>query len=173
MTKPSPGSDRDDRSAAALARQVAQIATAQQISLAVAESLTGGLLSSALAQAPAASRWFHGGVVAYASHVKHDLLGVPAGPVVTADAAAAMAQQARTLLGADLAVSVTGAGGPDPQDGQPPGTVFFGLAHGSTATTTRHCFDAADPEQVCHDTVIHALQILLAGLTAPEQTPVR
>jgi nicotinamide-nucleotide amidase len=92
--------------------------------LAVAESLTGGLLASAFARASGASEWFRGGVVAYSSSVKYDLLGVPAGPVVSEAAAVAMARGAGRLLEADVAVAVTGVGGPDPQDGQPPGTVW-------------------------------------------------
>ena len=92
--------------------------------LAVAESLTGGLLASAFARASGASEWFRGGVIAYSSAVKYDLLGVPDGPVVSEAAAVAMARGAGNLLEADVAVAVTGVGGPDPQDGQPPGTVW-------------------------------------------------
>jgi nicotinamide-nucleotide amidase len=93
-------------------------------SLAVAESLTGGLLASAFARASRASEWFQGGIVAYASPVKHDLLDVPSGPVVSKAAAVAMARGAARLLEADVALAVTGVGGPDPQDGEPPGTVW-------------------------------------------------
>lgn len=92
--------------------------------LAVAESLTGGLLASVFARASGSSEWFRGGIVAYSSAVKHDLLGVPRGPVVSEAAAAAMARGAGRLLQADVAVAVTGVGGPDPQDGQRPGTVW-------------------------------------------------
>ena len=84
--------------------------------LAVAVSLTGGLLASAFARASGSSGWFRGGIVAYSSAVKHDLLGVPGGPVVSEAAAAAMARAAGRLLEADVAVAVTGVGGPDPQD---------------------------------------------------------
>ena len=92
--------------------------------LAVAESLTGGLLASAFARASGSSEWFRGGIVAYSSAVKYDLLDVPGGPVVSEAAATAMARGAGCLLGADVAVAVTGVGGPDPQDGEPPGTVW-------------------------------------------------
>lgn len=92
--------------------------------LAVAESLTGGLLASAFARASGSSEWFRGGIVGYSSAVKYDLLGVPDGPVVSEAAAVAMARGAGRLLGADVAVAVTGVGGPDPQDGEPPGTVW-------------------------------------------------
>jgi nicotinamide-nucleotide amidase len=92
--------------------------------LAVAESLTGGLLASAFARAPGASEWFRGGIVAYSSVVKYNLLAVPNGPVVSQRSAIAMARGAGHLLEADVAVAVTGVGGPDPQDGEPPGTVW-------------------------------------------------
>jgi nicotinamide-nucleotide amidase len=92
--------------------------------LVVAESLTGGLLASAFARAQGSSDWFRGGIVAYSSAVKYDLLDVPYGPVVSEAAAVAMARGAGRLLKADVAVAVTGVGGPDPQDGEPPGTVW-------------------------------------------------
>jgi nicotinamide-nucleotide amidase len=95
--------------------------------LAVAESLTGGLLASAFARASGSSEWFRGGIVAYSSAVKYDLLDVPGGPVVSEAAAVAMARGASRLLEADVAVAVTGVGGPDPQDGEPPGTVWAAI----------------------------------------------
>jgi nicotinamide-nucleotide amidase len=92
--------------------------------LAAAESLTGGLLASAFARASGAGEWFRGGIVAYSSEVKYDLLDVPGCPVVGEAAAAAMARGAGRMLEADVAVAVTGVGGPDSQDGEPPGTVW-------------------------------------------------
>ncbi len=109
---------------------VAQRLLARGLSLALAESLTGGLIASRLVNVPGASQWFRGGVVSYASAVKFDLLGVTPGPVVSARAAQEMALGARLLLGSDVALSVTGVAGPDEQDGQGPGTVFVGLALG-------------------------------------------
>ena len=111
---------------------VAQLLTSRNRTLAVAESLTGGLIASRLVNVAGASRWFRGGVVSYASQVKFDLLGVPEGPVVSAQAAEAMASGVRTLLGADVGLSVTGVAGPDEQDGQTPGTVFVGLDLGAS-----------------------------------------
>jgi nicotinamide-nucleotide amidase len=66
-------------------------------------------------------------VVAYDSEVKFGVLGVPRGPVVTSSAALAMARGAGRVLGADVAIGISGAGGPDPQEGRRPGTVCFGL----------------------------------------------
>lgn len=77
--------------------------------LAVAESLTGGMLASAFARASGASDWFRGGSVAYSSAVKHDLLDVPDGPVVSEAAAAAMARGTARLFKADVAAAVTGS----------------------------------------------------------------
>ena len=104
----------------------------RSLTLAVAESVTGGLIASRLVGVAGASQWFRGGVVSYASEVKFDLLGVPVGPVVSADAAEVMASGVRTLLKADIGLSVTGVAGPEEQDGQPPGTVFVGLSLGDT-----------------------------------------
>lgn len=106
---------------------LARALTARGLTLAVAESLTGGLIASRLVNVPGASSWFRGGVVSYASEVKFDLLKVPEGLVVSHEAARSMAQGVRRLLGADLGLSVTGVAGPEEQDGQPPGTVFVGL----------------------------------------------
>ena len=96
--------------------------------LAVAESVTGGLIASRLVNVVGASRWFRGGVVSYSSNVKYELLKVPRGPVVSPEAARAMASGVRTLLGADVGLSVTGVAGPGEQDGQTAGTVFVGIA---------------------------------------------
>ncbi len=98
---------------------------ARDWTLGLAESVTGGLVASRIVAVPGASRWFRGSVVSYASAVKFDVLGVPEGPVVTEDAAAAMATGARRVLGADVGLGVTGVAGPDEQDGMPVGTVFL------------------------------------------------
>ena len=96
--------------------------------LGVAESLTGGLLAARIVAVPGASEWFRGAVVAYDSDVKRSLLGVGDGPVVTGEAAAAMAEGARRVLGADVGLATTGVAGPTEQEGRPVGTVVVGLA---------------------------------------------
>jgi nicotinamide-nucleotide amidase len=113
---------------------VAAQLSSRGLTLAVAESLTGGLIASRLVNVPGASAWFRGGVVSYASQVKFDVLGVPEGPVVSGEAAEAMAVGVRSLLKSDIGLSVTGVAGPDEQDGQVPGTVFVGLSVGDTLT---------------------------------------
>jgi nicotinamide-nucleotide amidase len=107
---------------------VGHLLRARDLSLAVAESLTGGLVGSRLTNVVGASEWFRGCIVSYASEVKFDVLGVPEGPVVSDVAAKAMALGVRKVLGADVGLSVTGVAGPAEQDGRAPGTVFLGIA---------------------------------------------
>ncbi|SPE99303.1 CinA family protein [Streptomyces sp. MA5143a] len=101
--------------------------------LAVAESLTGGLVAAAITDVPGASQAFRGSVTAYATEVKHQLLGVDATLLdqrgaVDPQVAAQMADGVRKALGADWGISTTGVAGPDPQDGQPVGTVHVAVA---------------------------------------------
>ncbi|HKG50527.1 MAG TPA: CinA family protein [Actinomycetales bacterium] len=101
--------------------------------VASAESLTGGLLGAALTSVPGSSKVYRGGVVAYATDLKQRLLGVDAELLarvgaVDPDVARGMAEGVRDRLGADYGVATTGVAGPEPQDGQPPGTVWLGLA---------------------------------------------
>ena len=105
------------------------------MTLGVAESVTGGLIASRLTDVPGASDVFRGGVVSYASAVKFDLLGVAEGPVVSSDAAEAMARGAREVVGADVGLAVTGVAGPSEQEGQPVGTVHLGLAVGDDVSS--------------------------------------
>lgn len=100
------------------------------LTLAVAESLTGGLVGARLASVPGASDVFLGGVVAYDARVKFDVLGVPEGPVVTEEAAASMALGVRRLLGADVGIAATGVAGPAEQEGRPAGLVCLAVAVG-------------------------------------------
>lgn len=98
------------------------------LTLGLGESYTGGLISSRIVAVPGASAWFAGGIVSYQSAVKFALLDVPEGPVVSLEAAMAMALGARKALGSDVGLATTGVAGPDPQDGLEPGTVFVGIA---------------------------------------------
>ena len=109
---------------------VLDLLRARGLKLAVAESLTGGMVGSRLCDVPGASDVFLGGVISYDSEVKHALLSVPDGPVVTEAAAQAMAEGVRALLGADVAVAATGVAGPDEQEGRPVGTVCLAVVLG-------------------------------------------
>ncbi len=107
------------------------------LTLAVAESVTGGLVMARLTAAPGTSDVLKGGVVSYFSEVKYDLLDVPEGPVVSLEAAKAMADGVRKLLEADVGLGVTGVAGPEEQEGQPVGTVFCGWAIGDDVDAVR------------------------------------
>ena len=115
----------DDQS---MERVVADLLVERGLTVGVAESLTGGLVGARLAETGGASKWFRGSIVCYDSKVKFDLLGVPEGPVVSAEAAEAMARGAIKALESDAGISVTGVAGPTTQDGQPVGTVFMAVA---------------------------------------------
>jgi nicotinamide-nucleotide amidase len=99
----------------------------QGLTLAVAESVTGGLAAGRLTGVAGASDVFRGGVVSYATEVKRSLLGVGDGPVVSEAAARQMAHGVRERLGSDVGLSLTGVAGPAEQDGRPAGTLFVGL----------------------------------------------
>lgn len=138
--------------------------------LAVAESLTGGLLASAFARASGSSEWFRGGIVAYSSTVKYDLLDVPGGRVVSEAAAGAMARGAGRLLKADIAVAVTGVGGPDPQDGEPPGTVWAATwpDHLGAAVLLRL---SGSPESICEQACAQTVRMLRERLEPATARP--
>ena len=106
--------------------------------LGLAESVTGGLIGGRITNVAGSSEVFRGGVISYASDVKFDVLDVDRGPVVSEQAAIQMALGARRVLGADVALSVTGVAGPDEQDGQQVGTLCIGVAmpDGTTHATT-------------------------------------
>lgn len=117
-----------------LAERVVELAVPQGVLIAVAESLTAGLVAGTVASVPGASQVLRGGVVAYATELKTTLLGVDEdllarGGAVQAEVAVAMAAGVAGRLGASYGVATTGVAGPDPQDGQPPGTVFVAV-HG-------------------------------------------
>jgi nicotinamide-nucleotide amidase len=117
------------------------------LTLAIAESLTGGLLVAEFVAVPGASAVLDGGVVAYNTALKHSVLGVDAALLdehgaVHPEVALQMADRVRTVLAvdgrpSDVGLSTTGVAGPDWQDGQPPGTVFLGIAVGSDVRTAR------------------------------------
>ena len=120
-------------------RAAGYLVEAQGWSLAVAESMTGGMIASRVVDVPGSSKWFRGGVVSYDSEVKYDVLGVPSGcPVISGECAIAMAEGVRKVLGADIGISVTGVAGPAEQEGQPVGTVWFGIALPGRETEAIH-----------------------------------
>lgn len=143
--------------------RLAELAGQHGATIGVAESLTGGLLASRLSSGPDASSWFRGGVVAYHTDVKQSVLAVPPGPVVSANAAMAMARGAADLLDATVTVALTGVGGPGPEEGEPPGTVWMAVAAGRHDTAHRYEF-AGEPEEVLEASVAQALAMLTDAL---------
>lgn len=125
-----------------IAADLVAACVARGLSIATAESLTAGLVSASIADVPGCSAVFRGGVVAYATDVKGSVLGLDASDlehVVSEQVAAELARHACRLLDADLGISTTGVAGPDPLDGQDPGSVWIAVHDRTTSRThTRH-----------------------------------
>ncbi|MFC7431863.1 MULTISPECIES: CinA family protein [unclassified Agrococcus] len=145
-----------------LQERIATRAAADGVSLAVAESLTGGLLTDALATSDGSGEWLRGGIVAYATEVKRELLGVD-GPVISQHCAVQMADAARRLLRADVGVGITGVGGPDRQEDQPVGTVFIACTTHDGSILEEHAFEG-DAAEIVDASIEHALRVLLRTL---------
>jgi nicotinamide-nucleotide amidase len=143
--------------------RVADLAAEKGLSVAAAESLTSGLIAHRLGAGPNAADWFRGSVVAYQEPVKFEVLGVPEGPVVTADCAEDMARGVARLFAADVAVAATGVGGPDPSEGKPAGTVFVAVAVDGKVDTRQLDLDG-DPGEILQDAATHAIELLLDAL---------
>lgn len=140
--------------------RLSEVAADRGLRVCVVESLTSGRLSSSVGAAEHAGDWFAGGVVAYLTEVKESVLGLtPGTDPCSAECAEQLAANGRRLLGADLCVSTTGVGGPDPDGGHDPGTVFVGWAtedgvgHRALALT-------GDPTEVLDATVDTAVRLL-------------
>jgi nicotinamide-nucleotide amidase len=167
MSRPAGGRPPPDT--AVLARRIIALLAERQLSVAVAESLTGGLVCAALTAVPGASMVFRGGVIAYATELKAGLLGVPASLLddrgaVHPDIAEAMAAGARARLAAEVAVATTGVAGPDPADGKPPGTVHIAVSAG-TRGAVRSLALAGGRDEIRGQTVAQCLSLLWAVLT--------
>ena len=140
-------------------KRIAELAGERKLRVVTSESLTSGTVATRLGAGPDAADWFGGGIVAYQEPVKFDVLGVEEGPVVTEDCARQMATGARKLLGADVAVSCTGVGGPDPSEGKPAGTVILAVASGGDLVVRELALDGS-PEEVLAETASHCLELL-------------
>ena len=163
------------------ATDVVRLLTVKGETLAVAESLTGGLVAAEITSVPGASKVFRGSVTAYATELKHELLGVDATLLAARGAvdpqvAAQMAAGVRKALGTDWGIATTGVAGPEPQDGQAVGTVFVavdgpfksdtGSAGGGKVEALRL---NGDREEIRRESVRSVLALLLKEL-ACEQT---
>ena len=136
----------------------------RKLTLAVAESVTGGLVSGRLTAIAGASDVFRGSIVSYASEIKFDLLNVTRGPVVSESAAKEMAVGVRKTLGSDIGLALTGVAGPTEQDGVKVGTLCVGIAlqNGDLRTTTFNL--PYGREQMRQFSVISALNFLRQSL---------
>jgi nicotinamide-nucleotide amidase len=157
----------DDRS---MEEAVADALVAAGLTLGLAESLTGGLVASRLVGVEGASHWLKGSIVSYASEVKHSLLGVPDGPVVSGTAVRAMASNVRDVLGSDVGLALSGVAGPTDQDGKPPGTVFVGLALPGMDAESVELHLPGDRQRVRQYAAISALDLLRRRLASKPTT---
>jgi nicotinamide-nucleotide amidase len=160
-----------------LAEVVGRLLVERGLTLATAESLTGGSLAARITAAPRASDSFLGSVVSYAVTAKVAILGVSeetlAGPgVVSEECAKEMAAGARDLFVADIAVSLTGVAGPESHDGKPPGTVCVGIAHagGEDARTFHAPGDRHQVRRWSEQAALDLVRRHVSGL--PERPPV-
>ncbi|MEU8079716.1 CinA family protein [Catellatospora citrea] len=133
--------------------------------VAAAESLTGGLLTATLVTVPGVSQVLRGGLVVYATDLKHSLAGVDAGLLaergpVDPDVALALARGARERCGADWGLSTTGVAGPGPQDGVPAGTVYVALAGPQGQAEVRELHIDGERQRVRDAAVATALSLL-------------
>jgi PncC family amidohydrolase len=153
----------------ALVRFLAGKLTAAGLTVATAESLTGGRVAAALTSVPGSSAYFQGGVAAYADSAKMDILGVPEAVLAEAGAvseacARAMAEGARRRLRAHLAVAATGVAGPDGgSPAKPVGLVWLAVASEAETRAVRHQFPG-DREAVTRAAVCEALRLLASVL---------
>lgn len=139
--------------------------------LAVAESLTGGLLGATITAVAGASRVFRGGVIAYATDVKASLLGVDLDLLaregaVHPEVACQLAAGVRVRLSATYGLGLTGVAGPDPQDGRPPGTLYVGVAGPAGAEAVGPRVEGRDRAAIRAEAVAAALRLLASRLTA-------
>lgn len=141
-------------------RRLAEIAQRRGVRIAVAESLTSGLLASEVGKGEHAGVWFAGGVVAYLYDIKQNVLGVePNLDPCSPECAEQLAMGVRELMDADVAVSTTGVGGPGPSDDHPPGTVYLGWA-GPTGVGHLRLDLGDEPEEVLPAAVDAAIELL-------------
>lgn len=161
----SPAIDTAGIDSPGIAGPVLRLLAGRGETLAVAESLTGGLLAATIVAVPGASAVFRGGLVVYATDLKQSLAGVPGtllarrGPVDLA-VARALAEGARERCGADWGLATTGVAGPDPQGGVPVGTVYVAAA-GPGVVRVRLLRLAGGRSVVRNTTVVDALTLLV------------
>jgi len=146
--------------------------------LAVAESCTGGLLGHRLTRVPGSSAYFLGGVIAYRNEVKARILGVREETLarwgaISAETAREMAEGARRLFGADLALAITGVAGPEPEEGKPVGEIYIALA-APQGLWVRRIMGGPDREgnqALAAEAALELLETMLAAGLPPAEGP--
>ncbi|HEX6657257.1 MAG TPA: CinA family nicotinamide mononucleotide deamidase-related protein, partial [Ilumatobacter sp.] len=136
----------------------------KSLTLGLAESVTGGLVAARLTDIPGASDVLRGSIVSYASEVKQQLLEVPEGPVVSEEAALAMARGASKVLGSDVTMALTGVAGPTEQDGMPVGTLCVAITW-PDGELTRTFRLPGQRQQMRQFSVINSLDLLRRSLS--------
>lgn len=160
-----------DQALVALAERLQGVCLGRGITVAIAESCTGGLVAESITSVPGSSAYFLGGVVSYADAAKTELLGVPASALaahgaVSAQVARAMADGCRDRLAAALALSITGIAGPGGgSDAKPVGLTYLGLASASS-TEVRRCVFTGDRAAVRAAAASEGLSWLIAAVEA-------
>ncbi len=142
-----------------LAEAIAQAAQARDLKVAAAESLTAGRVATALATAGSGTDWFSGSIVAYQTGLKQHLLGVTTDRVITAQCATEMAAGCVRATGADLAVAITGVGGPTRRKGGSPAPCSSRSPAAQGAEVFEHAFDGS-PEEIVDQATLAALEHL-------------
>jgi nicotinamide-nucleotide amidase len=156
----------------ALSEKLVRLCRTKNLTLATAESCTGGMVAAAITSVPGSSAVLDRGFVTYSNAAKSDLLGVPAALIasvgaVSEEVAREMAQGARQRAGVDLAVSVTGVAGPDGGSPEKPvGTVWFGLAAADGRVFTHHRRFSGDRQAIRLASTLYALQLLWDGVNS-------
>jgi len=140
--------------------RVSDVAAERGLRICVVESLTSGRLASTIGAGADAGEWFAGGIVAYLTDVKESLLGLtPGTDPCSPECAEHLAASALRLFDADVCISTTGVGGPDPEGGHEPGTVYVGWATGDGVGHRRLAL-SGDPQEVLDETVDTAMRLL-------------
>ncbi|MCY9659106.1 competence/damage-inducible protein A [Paenibacillus chondroitinus] len=137
----------------------------RKLSLAVAESCTGGLLSDLITSIPGSSNSFLGGIICYSNALKHKLLGVPmevlegegAPGAVSSETAVILAENLLTTTGSDFGISVTGVAGPGSSEGKPVGLVYIGFAQKNAETQVITLQLSGNRESIKHRSAKSAL----------------
>ena len=150
-------------------RETGRLLADRGLSLATAESCTGGTVASMVVAVPGASAYYRGGVVSYAVSVKEDVLGVTVRDgVVSEDTALQMARGVARLCKADCAVATTGVAGPGPSEGKPQGTVCVAAVWDERAVTRTFALKG-DRETVILQSADNALRLLCQLIAGKEK----